>query len=135
MTLTVVDSSTMVSALIEANPQGIWALDQVTSGTIAAPALIHVEVTHVLRRAANAGLVSNDVATLAHSDLVDLPIEVFPYEPFATRIWGLRGNVTPYDAWYVALAEALDAPLATLDRRLAAAPGPRCEFRTSPGSE
>jgi predicted nucleic acid-binding protein len=45
------------------------------------------------------------------------------------RIWELRDNVTPYDAAYVALAEALDAPLLTADARFAAAPGPRCEFR------
>jgi hypothetical protein len=35
------------------------------------------------------------------------------------RIWGLRHNVAIYDGWYVALAEALNVPLATLDARLA----------------
>jgi predicted nucleic acid-binding protein len=45
----------------------------------------------------------------------------------AERIWALRGNLSPYDAWYVALAEALDAPLATLDLRLGRAPGIDCE--------
>jgi predicted nucleic acid-binding protein len=67
---------------------------------------------------------------LAHADLLDLGVELFPYEPFAQRIWDLRATVTPYDGWYVALAEHLDAPLATLDRRLGRAPGPTCAFLT-----
>jgi len=49
-----------------------------------------------------------------------------PIRPFEDRIWQLRRNLTCYDAWYVATAEALEIPLATLDRRLARAPGPRC---------
>lgn len=55
-------------------------------------------------------------------------MELFPYAPFASRVWELREDVTCYDAWYVAIAEALSAPLATLDARLANAPGPRCRF-------
>ncbi len=55
-----------------------------------------------------------------------------PYEPFADRVWQLRHSVTPYDAWYVAIAEAFEVPLATLDHRLANAPGPRCSFSTPP---
>ena len=50
----------------------------------------------------------------------------------AERAWELRGSVTYADACYVALAELLDAPLITLDRRLAQAPGPRCAFLTPP---
>lgn len=42
----------------------------------------------------------------------------------------LRANVASYDAWYVAVAEAVDLPLATLDRRLARADGARCRFLT-----
>ena len=59
-------------------------------------------------------------------------MELFPYASFAERIWALRQNVTCYDAWYVAVAEALSAPLATLDNRLAKASGPRCQFLTAP---
>ena len=44
------------------------------------------------------------------------------------RVWELRKNLTCYDAWHVALAEAFELPLATLDRRLATASGPRCEM-------
>jgi len=42
----------------------------------------------------------------------------------------LRNNLTSYDAWYVALAEALGCPLATLDKRLVRAAGPTCKCVT-----
>jgi predicted nucleic acid-binding protein len=49
---------------------------------------------------------------------MQLDMELFSFDPFADRIWELRHTVTSYDAWYVALAEALRLPLATLDARL-----------------
>jgi predicted nucleic acid-binding protein len=58
-----------------------------------------------------------------------LDIQLFPFYPFAQRIWDLRSNITSYDAWYVALAEALECPLATLDSKLTGASGVRCQFR------
>jgi predicted nucleic acid-binding protein len=64
--------------------------------------------------------------------LLDLRVELFPYEPFASRVWELRHSVVPYDGWYVALAEALDARLVTLDTRLTRAAGPRCVFELPP---
>lgn len=67
-----------------------------------------------------------------HRDLLRLDLALFPYEPFGERIWALRQNVTSYDASYVALAEALEAPLATLDRKLPMADGPQCRFLTPP---
>ena len=68
-------------------------------------------------------------ANAAHEDLMQLNIELFSFEPFAERIWELRHNVTSYDAWYVALAEALRLPLATLDERLVKAK--RTDLRVS----
>lgn len=50
----------------------------------------------------------------------------YPHLEFVTRIWQLRGNLTPYDAVYVALAETLECPLVTVDQRLANAPGITC---------
>jgi predicted nucleic acid-binding protein len=95
---------------------------------LAAPHLLTAEASDILRRSAAAGDISAEQAALAHADLLDLRAELFPYAPFASRVWELRGNVTCYDAWYVAVAETLNAPLATLDARLAKAPGPRCRF-------
>ena len=57
-------------------------------------------------------------ATSAHRDLLRLDLEFFPFYPFAGRIWGLRHNLTSYDASCVAIAEALGCPLATLDLKL-----------------
>src|ERR1019366_8380139 len=50
-----------------------------------------------------------DVASMAHADLLDLRVELFPYAPFAARAWELRSNITSYDAWYVAVAEFFGA--------------------------
>ena len=124
----VVDASVVVAALIDDGPAGRWAEELLASTPLAAPHLMPVEAANILRRAALAGDVSDDIASLAHADLLAVGVELFPYEMLADRIWELRGAVTTYDGWYVALAESLKAPLATLDARLARAPGPRCRF-------
>ena len=67
--------------------------------------------------------------TAAHQAVDDLrtwPGERWPVQQLQPRAWELRNNVRSYDAIYVALAEALDAPLITLDARLARASGVRC---------
>ncbi len=126
----VVDASTVVAALIDSGPDGQWAEEQLRSAPIVAPDLLPVEVAQVLRRAESIDTVGPDSAALAFDALRRLPIELSPFEPLADRVWELRSNLTIYDAFYVALAEALDAPLATLDRRLSRAPGPVCRFVT-----
>lgn len=127
----VVDAS-VVSAALTNNRGGIWARDILEQEDIRAPHHLYVEVAYSLRRAALTGVLSVDRATRAHDDLLAFRFTLHPYEPLAQRVWELRQNVTPYDAWYVALAEALDVGLATLDRRLAMAVGPRCSFVTPP---
>lgn len=129
MTL-VVDASAIVAALVDSGPDGEWAARAIEGQALTAPQHLPIEAANVLRRAALAGDLSSDTASLAHGDLLALRIDLFPYAPLAERCWQLRENVTTYDAAYVALAEQLDAPLATLDQRLAAAPGPRCIFVT-----
>ena len=128
MTL-VVDASVIVAALVDSGPVGEWAEALLTLNLVA-PQLLHVEVANVLRRAAHSGDISEDTASLAHVDLLDLRIDLVPYEVVATRVWDLRHNLTAYDAWYVAAAELMGCPLATLDQRLAAAPGSACTFHT-----
>jgi predicted nucleic acid-binding protein len=128
----VVDASLVVSALIDTGDTGQWAEALLVAEPLSAPHLMPIEVTSILRRAAARGVVTSDVAAMAHADLLDLRVELFPYAPFASRVWELRNNVTSYDAWYVALAESLGSSVATLDRRLAQAAGPRCKFDTPP---
>ncbi|MCC6618995.1 MAG: type II toxin-antitoxin system VapC family toxin [Chloroflexi bacterium] len=126
----VVDSSVVVAALVDGGDDGEWARTELVDQDLAAPHLMPVEAANILRRGALSGLLARDAATLAHRDLLALRVALFPYEPSGDRAWQLRDNLTAYDAWYVALAEALEAPLVTLDDRLASATGPRCAFRT-----
>jgi len=130
----VIDASMVVAGLIDSGADGRWAEALLVSDSLAAPHMMTAEAANILRRSAAAGAISAEQASLAHADLLDLRVEFFPYGPFAARIWELRENVTCYDAWYVAIAEALGAPLATLDARLANAPGPHCRFMVSEAS-
>lgn len=91
--------------------------------SLVAPHLIDVEVIQVLRRYVLANQMGSDRAAAALEDFLDLPIQRYPHAPFSRRIWEMRNNITAYDAAYVSLAEALCAPLITLDGRLAEAPG------------
>jgi predicted nucleic acid-binding protein len=129
----VVDASLVVAALIDTGSDGNWAEGILGSDALVAPHLLPVEVANVLRRAVIAGEVSADSASLAHSDLLDLRVDLFAYEPFGDRVWELRTSASTYDAWYVAIAESVDAPLATLDRRLTRSPDARCRFVTPSG--
>jgi predicted nucleic acid-binding protein len=128
----VVDASTVVAGLIDNGADGRWAESLLAGDQLVAPHLMPVEAANILRRAALAGDISADAASLAHADLLDLRVEYFPYQPCAARIWELRANMTCYDGWYVAIAELLHAPLATLDCRLANSAGPRCQFVVPP---
>ena len=90
-----------------------------------APHLMGVEVVQVLRRHARSGTVAPARATSALEDLLDLDVVCHDHEPFLPRAWELRENVTAYDGLYLALAEALGAPLLTADGPLARSPGHR----------
>jgi predicted nucleic acid-binding protein len=126
----VVDSSVLVAALVDSGPNGIWAEEVLSRGSLLAPELARVEATNILRRLELAKQLTMPEANAAHEDLMQLDLEVYSFEPFAERIWELRHTVTSYDAWYVALAEALGLPLATLDGRLSRAKGVNCKFLT-----
>ena len=127
MTL-VIDASVIVAGLIDTGTEGIWAESLIASENLLAPELIMVEATNILRRLELAKEISPIESGLAQMDLMRLDVQLFPFNPFAERIWSLRNNLTSYDAWYVALAEALDCPLATLDLKLTKASGARCAF-------
>lgn len=124
----VVDASLLVAATVDSGAEGSWAEDVVGRGHLVAPDQALAEATNILRRLEAAGRLEPVEAGSAARDLRELDLQLVPFAPFAERIWELRHNVTSYDAWYVAAAEELDLPLATLDRRLSAASGPRCRF-------
>ncbi len=89
--------------------------------TLHAPHLLDVEIAQTLRRYVRCKDISADRGAEALADLTDFPIYRYPHLVLLPRVWGLRHNLTAYDAVYVALAEALDAPLVTRDRALQAA--------------
>ena len=88
-----------------------------------APHLLDLEVIQVLRKACRAGELDVARASQRFEDYTRLPLVRYSHILFWPRIWELRNNMTAYDAAYVALAESLDAPLLTRDKRLASAPG------------
>ena len=131
MTL-VVDASVVVASL-DPNQRGRWASDCLASAHLVAPHVMPVEVASALRRLVRGGSLQAAVGRDVLRDVALLGIDLYPFAPVGDRVWELRDNLTTYDAWYVALAEAHDCPLATLDHRLVAAAGPRCEFVTPQG--
>lgn len=124
----VVDASIVASALGDDGSDGERARRRLAGERLVAPELIDLELASAWRRAARAGRLGPRRAGQALSDLADLPLARASHQPLMSRIWELRDNLTPYDAAYVALAEALEAALLTADRRLARAPGVRCEI-------
>ena len=97
--------------------------------SLAAPELIDLELTSVFRGLTRAKKLTVRRAEDALVDLAALPLERAAHRHLIQRCWELRGNLTPYDAAYVATAESLACPLVTADRRLSLAPGLRCDIR------
>ncbi len=96
--------------------------------TLHAPHVLDLEVAQVLRRYSLSGEMDAERSEQALVDLADLPLNRYPHDVFLLRIWALRHNLTAYDAAYIALAEALDAPLITRDAALARASGHRAHI-------
>ena len=131
----VVDASALVAILGERDEDGRWATSAVAGERLAAPHIVFAEASNSLRRLERQGYFSTGEADRAHQQLAQSSVSLFDFPPFAERVWELRNNLSSYDAWYVAIAEALDCPLVTLDLRLSRAPGPTCAFITPPGED
>ena len=128
----VVDASVLVAAFGDLGERGAWAKEAIDYDELCSPSHIYVECAHGLRRVERIGELTVLEALIAYQEILGLNLQLHHFEPHAERIWELRHNVTPYDAWYVALAESLNCPLVTLDRRLSRVSGLECEFLTPP---
>ena len=120
----VVDASAILELLLNTSTgQRVAARIAPPAITLHAPHLLDLEVAQVLRRYVFRGDIDADRGRLALEQLSLLDMDRYAHDLLLTRIWALRNNVTAYDAAYVSLAEALDAPLLTADRRLSVASG------------
>ena len=132
------DASAVIAVLAESGSDASWVAAVMSKDELAAPAVMPFEVSEVLRRQSRAGRIEPGAATAAHRQLLDLRVELWAHGPMAGRAWQLRDNASYGDACYVALAEMLDAPLVTLDRRLvrsaSVSGGPRCAFLVPPAA-
>lgn len=116
----VLDASAAICIVLNSPPERAAALRRRLNGEHArAPHLIDLEVAQTLRRLVLAGTLPVDRGGDALNELALSPLVRHPHYPFLERVWQLRSNLTAYDAAYVALAEFLDAPLLTLDARMA----------------
>ena len=123
----VIDASVLVDALTSDDPVGSAACNAIAGHRWAAPEHLRVETFHVIRRRLLGRKITVEAADGAVQDLAAAGLETVPTALLLGRMWELRDNMSGYDAAYVAAAEHLGVPLVTSDKRLAAAPGPRCE--------
>jgi predicted nucleic acid-binding protein len=128
--LIVIDASAMLEVLLRTRAAEAVEARIFCGDTLHAPHVLDLEVAQVLRRYERAGELDGGRGREALEDLSGLEIERYRHDLFLPRIWSLRQNVTAYDACYLALAEVLDAPLVTRDRRLGRVQGhgARVEF-------
>ncbi len=119
----VVDSSAILEVLLQTDSAPQVEERLFGPHTLHAPHLLDLEVAQVLRRYERAQVLSARRGREAIRDLAGFRIRRYPHDLFMPRIWTLRSNATAYGASYIALAEALGAPLVTMDRRMAGIPG------------
>ncbi len=110
-----------------------WVAEQMRSHAILAPHLLPVEVTHTLGGVVVGRATREPDAGAAVRFSTTWPVAFADFTPFAARVWELRDTLSSYDGWYVAVAEAAQVPVVTLDARSARAPGPRSAVEVAPG--
>lgn len=124
----VMDASAAMSALVDDS----HARSLLAESHVSVPHLIDSELANALRRRVFAGEIGVGDAQAALNVWRHLAVHRFPVNGLLERIWGLRDNLSAYDASYVALAEALRCALVTADDRISSAPGLRCQVVTVP---
>jgi len=119
----VIDTSAILDAIAAYTPAPGLTERLSQDGDLHAPHLIDIEILHALRGMRIREEITADRATDARTDFAETALLRYPHEPLSDRIWELRHNLSAYDAAFIALAETLDAPLITCDRRLASSSG------------
>lgn len=127
----VLDASAVLELLL-ATEKGRAVAERIADPqeTLHAPDLIDLEVAQVLRRYVARRQLDEQRSREALDDLRDLDLNRYPHDVLLDRIWELRHNTSAYDAAYLALAEALAAPLLTSDTRLRGVPDSRAIVET-----
>ena len=123
----VLDASAVVAVLVGPGQgsERIRERIETPDESLHVPHVMDLEVLHALRRHILLDILSLERSSEALEDLKNIAFIRYPHTPLVERIWELRENLTAYDAAYIALAEALDAPLVTTDARIGRAPGVR----------
>ena len=128
-----IDASAVVDLLVRRADAASWLANRVRAeSSLQVPAVFDLEVLQSLRGLESASAVSSGALVTALSEFVDLRATRHDHGPLRSRIWALRHNLTAYDAAYVALAEALGAPLVTSDARLARSSGHEARIELPP---
>jgi predicted nucleic acid-binding protein len=125
--LVVVDASILADALCGSGPTADAARRAIRGMRWAAPEHLRVETFSVIRGRTLGGKLSRQAGERAVHRLGQVVVRTLSCSPLLDRMWQLRDNLSGYDAAYVAVAEVLGVPLLTGDRRVAAAPGLRCQ--------
>ncbi|WP_216844009.1 type II toxin-antitoxin system VapC family toxin [Phytoactinopolyspora alkaliphila] len=118
MTALVVDNSVLVYVLTNAQSNDVLRQRLSAPRVLSAPHLVDYEFANALRGLVQAGKLVPEHADDARLDFADLQIQRYPGAVTAERAWELRHKFAAYDAAYIALAELLDCPLLTGDRKL-----------------
>ena len=130
----VLDASAALDLLLERGDRGEWVARRVaTEGVVVAPHLIDLEVASAVRRRELAGEIGAARGRVALEDFASMPLRRYPATALLSRVWQLRRTLTAYDAAYVALAEALDAPIVTMDEHLGRSSGHGATIETYGG--
>lgn len=124
----------LVAALVDSGREGRWAETVVGENALVAPESLQWEVTNILHGLERSGEISGIESNGARRDLRRRDVDLFSLAPFADRVWELRHSMAVRDAWYVAVAEAFECPLATLDIGLCRVSEAECRFLRPPAA-
>lgn len=129
----VLDTSALVEYLVGTDAVAELVRSEAQSMPLAEPHAVDLECASALRGLVQGGKLPADEARRALGLLASMSIRRFDHVAHLPRVWELRHNMWPYDAAYVALAEALDVDLVTVDRKMVGVPNTRCTVRVPRG--